>query len=915
MADETTTTPLIRTKLQRPPIVGDHVHRPRLLERLDQRRQRPLTLVTAPAGYGKSTLVSCWLESCDLPTAWLSLDETENDLHLFLSYFLAAVQTVSPGAGKEIQTILNAPQLPPLSTLAGILINELDQIEQTFILTLDDYHVIQKKVIHDLLVEILKHPPQAMHLVLVSRVDPPLPLASLRAKGEMTEIRVQDLRFSLAETTEYLQKIMGKTIEDSIVALLGKKTEGWVTGLRLAALSLRHRKDLNRVLTDLPNGNRYVMDYMVAEVLSQQPPDIQEYLLSTSILNRLCAPLCDAVCVSGSASGKCEAHGREFIDWIEQTNLFVIPLDDERRWFRYHHLFQDLLKSLLKRKLSPEDIDALHRSAGTWFADKGLIEEALHHFLAGGDNRAAAQLIVRNRHDIMNQEQWHRLERWLSMLPSDSIERIPDLLLTKVWISENRVRLSEMMDIFNKIEALLAGASSETVKDWEALTAEFNVQKAYIQYVKGDSQGVVYHAKLALGKLAPNALSAQGVCQTMLAVGYQMMGQLDKAYSAVHNALKEQVASGTTYYSWLFNALCFIHWIAADLKGLRQGAVQLLNLSQKFNLPQSIAMGHYFSGIAHYLLNELPEAEAQLRLAVQDRYKADTVNYSHSTFALTLCLQAQIRPEDAAEIVEDLIGYALESHNGELLSISQAFQAELTLRQGNIPKAEQWAQNYDPHPFNPGHRFYLPQLTLVKVHLALNTKQSQQQAHNLLSQLHDYYSSIHNTRFRIDILALQALIHDARSDEAAAFEKVVEALNLAEPDKIIRPFLDLGSKMADLLNRLTKQDVSLKFIGILLKAFRNEMSCAARSDLSVPAPIEQPSPETGPLDSLSKRELEIMTLLAQRMSNKEIGENLFLSISTIKTHLYNIYQKLNAKNRRQAVEKARSLGIVQGCDL
>jgi LuxR family maltose regulon positive regulatory protein len=304
MADETTSISLLRTKLQRPPIAGDHVHRLQLLERLDQRRQRPLTLVTAPAGYGKSTLVSCWLESCNLPAAWLSLDETDNDLHLFLSYFLAAVQTISPVAGQEIQTILNAPQLPSLSTLAGILINKLDQIEQAFILTLDDYHVIHNKAIHDLLIGILKHPPQAMHLVLVSRVDPPLPLTSLRAKGEMTEIRGQDLRFSLEETAEYLQKMMGKTIEDSIVTLLGKKTEGWVTGLRLAALSLRHREDLDRVLTDLPNDNRYVMDYMVAEVLSQQSSTMQ-----TSIENLHPESLFCPTLSGGLSSGNRERCG------------------------------------------------------------------------------------------------------------------------------------------------------------------------------------------------------------------------------------------------------------------------------------------------------------------------------------------------------------------------------------------------------------------------------------------------------------------------------------------------------------------------------------------------------------------------------------------------------------------------------
>ena len=912
MSGETTSIPLLRTKLKRPPTTGDHIHRLHLLERLDHRRQRPLTLVAAPAGYGKSTLLSCWLESCNLPAAWLSLDEADNDLHLFIAYLLAAVQTVFPAAGKEIQSLLNAPELPPHSILSNVLINELDQIEQPFILCLDDYHVIQNGAIHDLLDEILKHPPKAMHLILATRMDPPLPLASLRGRGKMTEIRVQDLRFSFEETAEFLQNMMGRKLEDGIVALMGKKTEGWVTGLRLAALSLRHRDDLNRALKDLPNDHRYVFDYMAAEVLSQQEPAIQECLLKTSILNRISAPLCRTVCAVSTVSGADEVAGNRFLDWLIQANLFLIPLDDERRWFRYHHLFQELLTRYLKRRFSPDEIDTLHREAGRWFAERGLIEEALHHFLAGGDTQAAVLLIARHRYDLMNQEQWPRLERWLGMIAVDRLEKYPELLMTKAWICEIKVRLSEMEALINRAEVLIADRPPKPLAEYDALTAEFRVIKSFILYLQSDGPGTVAITKLAMEKIDPQALSVQGICQVMMAAGYQMSGRLKKAYETVQNALKKDVPHGTAYHSWLFSGLCFLHWMAADLTGVQHGVHQLLKLGQKTGLPRSIAFGHYFSGILHYLRNELADAETQLGLAVQDIYKADTVNYSHSTFALALCLQAQFRQKEAFEIVERLIGHALESHNSELLTISQAFQAELTLRQGNIPKARQWARNCDPHPFHPGYRFYLPPLTLAKVHLAVNTKKSLQQARDLLLQLHEYYSDIHNVRHVIDILALLALAHDARSEEAEAFEKLTEALRLAEPDQIMRPFLDLGSRMADLLSRLAEQDVSLKYIGTLLKAFRNEITIAAQSNSGMPAPALGAFHIGGQLDSLSKREFEVMSLLAKRLSNKEIADILFVSLDAVKKHLYNIYQKLNVKNRRQAVEKARTLGILGG---
>ena len=410
--------PLIQTKLHRPPMATDHLHRKHLLDRLDHHRQRPLTLVSAPAGYAKRTLVSCWLETCDLPCAWVSLDKNDNDLMQFLSYLVAAVQTIFSDACRKTRSILKAAETPPLPILIGNFINELDRIDKAFILVLDDYHLIREGAVHDLLNELLKYPPDPMHLVLATRRDPPLPLHTLRARSRVTEIRVQDLRFSPVETAAFLQQILKTPVDEATAAMLEERTEGWVTGLRLAALSLRHRSDLGRVLADLPADNRYVMDYIVGEVIAQQSPEVQKFLLTTSALDRFCAPLCDAVCPPGT----CVITGREFLKSLEQSNLFVIPLDEQHRWFRYHHLFRRLLQRLLKRKTSPDDIAALHKKAGTWFAEKGLLDEAFRHMLSSGDIPAAARLVAQHRHELMNREQWHLLDRFLHQLPTDSIE-------------------------------------------------------------------------------------------------------------------------------------------------------------------------------------------------------------------------------------------------------------------------------------------------------------------------------------------------------------------------------------------------------------------------------------------------------------------------------------------------------------
>jgi LuxR family maltose regulon positive regulatory protein len=320
---------LIRTKLHRPQITANLVARPWLLEWLSQHRRRPLTLVSASAGYGKTTLISSWLETIDSPSAWLSLDEYDDDLIVFLTYFIAAIQTIFPETGRQTQDLLNASTLPPVPVLTRSLSGELAQLTTPFILVLDDYHMIREAAIHDLLSQLLRHPSRAMHLVIITRGDPPLPIVKLRARGQMTEIRHQELRFKAAETTTFLQQ-MSVQADDIATASLTEKTEGWVTGLRLAALSLRHRGDISLLLKRMPENIRYVTDYLLAEVLNQLAPATQDFLLKTSILDRMCGPLSDHV----TELDEPECHGQAYLTWMLEQNLFITPLDAEHYWYR-----------------------------------------------------------------------------------------------------------------------------------------------------------------------------------------------------------------------------------------------------------------------------------------------------------------------------------------------------------------------------------------------------------------------------------------------------------------------------------------------------------------------------------------------------------------------------------------------------
>jgi LuxR family maltose regulon positive regulatory protein len=391
MATETDTLPLIRTKLYRPRITADLVPRPRLLEHLEERRGRPLTLVVAPAGFGKTTLVSSWLEACECPSAWLTLDENDNDLGLFLSYLLAAIQSIFPDACHDTQAMLKAATLPPIPVIAGTLINELDQLQDPSILVLDDYYLIQNMAIHDLLSEVLRYPPPALHLVLASRGDPLLPLTTLRARSQITEIRAPELRFTKSETAAFLEQQLGTPADDRAVNALMEQLEGWVTGLRLLALSLRHRGTANLTPDHLRGSVTYVTDYLMAEVLDGQPRVIRDCLLRTSILDRFCAPLVEAVSCGkddrrglgkiqapdgfeGSVAAKTNGQdldGGAFLEWLETDNLFVTRLDDQHEWYRYHPLFRELLRDQLKKSLDAGGVAALHQRASTWYVQNG----------------------------------------------------------------------------------------------------------------------------------------------------------------------------------------------------------------------------------------------------------------------------------------------------------------------------------------------------------------------------------------------------------------------------------------------------------------------------------------------------------------------------------------------------------------
>lgn len=903
MGDKEYTAALIQTKLHRPPLPADLVPRPRLTELLNLHSLPPLILISAPAGYGKSTLAKCLVAAWDYPSAWLSLDQHDNDLRGFLRYFLAAVQSIFPDALPETEALLMASPLPPISAIAKILINELDQIKQPFNLVLDDYQLIEKQAIHDLLNDLLLYPPRNLHLVLCTRMDPMLPLVTLRANSQLTEIRTQDLRFNQEETQLLFQKMIGETIDQFVLSQVDTRAEGWVTGLRLAALALRHRIGRDSFEGELSLNNRYVTEYLVTEILAKQAASLSDCMLKTSIMERFCAGLCEAVCVqgegpAGDGSTRPELTGDRFMRWLQASNMFVIPLDDQNKWFRYHHLFQDFLQQELTRRLSLDEIAKLHSAAGRWYAHNGWIDEALYHLLAAGEEDAAIQIVAQQRYSMMNATRWPNLEGWLNLFSTETVERSPELWMLKTWLVYHRGGYSELPALLEHLETVLENQPSQSVEN--DLAGEICTLRSLLAYHFGQAEEAISQAQQALEVLPPELWIVRVLARTYLGASYLLRGDENRGYHAYYGAFEEEQVQDKRFRATLLMTACNFHWLTADLKSMAQAAKQCIALCQEIGYQEILGYGNYQLGRVRYHQDNLPMAKELFTGVFSRPYLNYGTAYTNSACGLGMTYQALGKEVEARQVAEGAIAFLLETGNTSQLPLALALQAELALMQGGISLASQWAEKLDPvPPLTPMPWFLAPHLTLVKVWIAQNTPTSLDKAAELLSQLEEYLVGNHNTRFLIETLVLQALLDHARADQPAALTALEKALRLAQPGGFIRLFADLGPQVAYLLNQLR--------VDRELDAYLNQIRSAF--------PGTQPAPASLDLEKLAEpltnRELEVLSLLAERRTNKEIALQLGITPGTVRQHSYNLYQKLDVGNRRQAVARAFELGVLR----
>ena len=903
-------TPLLKTKLYIPSVRPELVSRPRLIERLDEGLclGRRLTLIAAPAGFGKTTLLSEWIHcrgavTAPLQVAWFSLDENDNDPARFLAYLVAALQTVEPDVGAGVLTALQSPQPPPVEAVLVAVINDIaaaaqggDHKGRPYVLVLDDYHLVTARPIHDAVAFLLDHLPSNLHLVIVTRADPPLPLARLRARGQLTELRQTDLRFTSQEAAAFLNQVMGLDLADKDVATLKARTEGWIAGLQMAALSIQGQEDVAAFIRALTGSDRYILDYLVEEVLKQQPEPVQTFLLQTSILDRLTGTLCDAVW-DKLPTCPTAGDGQAMLEQLERDNLFIVPLDNERRWYRYHRLFADLLRYHL-HQAQPDLAPTLHHRASEWYEQNRLMAEAVDHALAAGDFERAARLIEQVAEAALMRSELTTFLGWVDALPDGLVRDRPSLCLFQAWAFLMSGRPLESIE-----SRLQDAAHSETMDKTASL-------RALIALYQGQMSRAAELARQALEQLSEQDTFLRGLATWVLGLSRLVDGDLAAGAQALDQVARMSRRAGNVMISVM--VLCNVAELRMQQGRLRQAketyqqALEWATDEQGGRLPIA---GEALMGLGRllYQWNDLEAATRHLAEGIELTQRWGEIGAMDGYLSLAQVRQAQGDADGAQEAIRRARQLALRTDTTELDDILvAAHQAQLWLAQGDLDAALRWLEErgltlsvalaeleerLGDDFFRSRRRRTIEYVTLVRVLLAQGRPDEALAVLDLLLAIAERWGLNERViRFQI----LRALAFRAQGNVAQAMTALQRALTLAEPGGYVRIFLDEGETVARLLYRAVERGIAPEYAGQLLAAF--------------PAPEAKPHAEM--VEPLSERELDVLRLIAEGLSNQEIARRLHLSLSTVKWHTGNIYGKLGVKNRTQAVAKARSLGIL-----
>ena len=880
-----------------------------------------LTLVSAPAGFGKTTLISEWIADCQRPVAWLSLDEGDNDLTRFLTYLVAAaLQTFAENLGAGALAVLQSPQPPPTESILTTLLNDIATLSDNFILVLDDYHVIDSQAVDQSLAFLVEHQPPQLHLVIATREDPSLPLPRLRARGQLTELRAADLRFTPAEAAEFLNRKMGLNLPAGDIAALESRTEGWIAGLQLAALSMQGREDIAGFIQAFTGSHRFVLDYLAEEVLQHQLESTRNFLLQTAILDRFCAPLCNAVTERDD--------GKEMLDVLERSNLFLVPLDDKRQWHRYHHLFAEVLQARLM-EAQPEMVSSLHQRASAWHEQNGYLPDAIRHALAAQDFDRAANLIERVWLAMDISYQSATWLDWVKALPNELIRARPVVSVGYGWAllgvgeleaSEARLRDAErwLEPADKQVENSTAGMVVVDEAEFRSLPASIAAARAYRALALGDISSTKMYARQALA-LDPEGNSIHHTQAVSL------LGMAEYASGNLRAA--EQELLRFQAIMWQSNDIANaigITFILANIK-LVQGRLreavsayqQSLQLAASRGEPSFLGSSDFYRGLGELLCEQgdLESAAQHLQVAHQLGEQGALLGWPHR-----LCVsQAYLK-----EAQGDLDGALVLLDEAERQYVRNplpdrpiaALKARTWVRQGRLSQALSWAREQNLSP-DDGLSYLreFEHLTLARALIArYKTDRAEGDLHaalGLLARLLQAAEEGERNGSVIEILILRSLAYQAQGDQPRAHASLERAMKLAEPEGYVRIFVNEGEPMRLLISDSRLQIEKQERPGIhplfgyadkLLSAFPQPAATTPKSKTeNLKSEIVEP---------LSRRELEVLKLLRSELSGPEIAERLIVSLYTLRTHTNNIFKKLGVNNRRAAVRRAEELDLL-----
>ncbi|QGQ99146.1 helix-turn-helix transcriptional regulator [Paenibacillus psychroresistens] len=904
--------PILATKLYIPLPRVNAVPRPRLIERLNEGIDRKLTLISASAGFGKTSLVSEWVAACDRPIAWLSLDEGDNNAIRFLTHLVAALQTIAENFGGSVVSALNSPQPPPIDTILTILLNEISSLPYKFVLVLDDYHVIGAKPIDDALIFLIEHLPPQKHLVIATRENPQLPLGRLRARGDLTELRAIDLRFTPGEASTFLNQVMALSISAEEITALESRTEGWIAGLQLAALSMQGREDIPAFIRAFAGDNRYIVDYLVEEVLHSQPAPVRNFLLQTSILGQLHGPLCDAV------TGQEDGNAR--LEVLERGNFFVVPLDDRRNWYRYHHLFAEVLSAHLREE-QPDQVATLHRRASMWYEQHGSASDAIRHALATEDFTRAADLVELACPAMSKTRQEATMLGWMRALPIELFHCRPVLsvqyagtLLSNGELEgiEDLLRVAErwtetMEDMHERPEAPAAEMVVVDEEQFRLLPGSIAMYRAGQSLVFGDVNSSMNYARRVLDLVPLDDYIRRGAANGILGLAYWRVGDLETAHRTFAEGMASLQLAG--YISDAIGGSIALTDIRIGQGQLRQ-AMRInergLQLAMEHGEPAMRGTADMYVGMSE-LYREHDDLHAATQNLLRSKEQGEHTGFPQYQYRWRVAMARIL------EIKGDLDGALDLLIEAEYLYVSDFFpnvrpvaalKARVWIAQGRLGEAFDWVREQGLSSLDElSYLREFEHITMARVLLAKyksdHSDHSMHEAMELLKRLLQAAEEGERTGSVIEILVLQAIAHHMKGDIPSAFVPLERVLKLAEPEGYVRIFMDEGGPMAILLKEAVKQGIAVNYVRHLLAAF-NKTEDRTPAKQVVSEPMKEP---------LSERERDVLRLLRTDLSGPDMARELFVSLNTLRTHTKNIYDKLEVNSRRAAVRRAEELDL------